>query len=637
MPTDPIYDLPMSPQIGQVFAGYTIVRVLGSGGMGTVYLASHPRLPREDALKVLSAELTGDPEFRARFAREADLAAGLTHPHIVRVHDRGETDGQFWISMDYVAGTDTGALSREQYPGGMPLDQVSTIVAAVGSALDYAHHRGLLHRDVKPANILLSEPDGQPRRVFLADFGIARRIDDAAGLTSTNMTVGTAAYAAPEQLKGEPIDGRADQYSLACTAFHLLAGAPPYDYSNPTVVISHHVNAPPPSIAVYRPDLADLDSVFAMAMAKKPADRFTSCQEFAHHLGQRLSVAAYTRDTQPGIAVTTPALRPAPPAGSRGRSARVLIPAMVAVALLVIGGVFAAVKLTRHPKPAAAPPASTTAAPTATVPANSGPFTGVYRANFAAGMNISGSPGPDVPPTADNYAIRSVCGPNGCVATASHLGGETTFAPSLVFDQLGDQWVSVAIGQDKCQGAPSEIWEVFTLQPGPAGTFTGDYTAATPNDCEGKHAVTFTRIGDVDVNTLPDPATLPPRVVAPAQALHGQYHEKRSFKVRAAPQQTDYAVTTNCLRTGDRCMSFFFAPSGAVEPLVFGDGNWVLDTDTDSQCRGAVVHTKKTGQFALPQPPQDPITLLTGQGNQVQTGSCPANVGFNETFTRTGD
>src|ERR1700675_977247 len=433
----------MSLEIGQVFAGYTIRRGLGSGGRGTGYLASHPRLPREDALKVLPADLTDNPEFCARFTREADLASSLSHPHIVRVHDRGEADGQFWISMDYVRGTDAGALSRTQYPRGMPLDQVAAIVTAVGSALDYAHNRGLLHRDVKPANILLTEPDGQPRRVFLADFGIARRIDDASRLTSTNMTVGTAAYAAPEQLKGEPIDGRADQYSLACTAFHLLAGIPPYDHANPMVVISHHVNAPPPPISAYRPELAELDSVFATAMAKKPDDRFASCQDFANQLGQRLSAAAYTQETQPAIAVTVPALPTRSPAG-KWRRARVLIPAPAAVALLVIGGVFATVKLTEKPKPAARP--TTAAAPTTTVAANSGPFTGVYRANFAAGTHISGHPGPDAPPTADNYAVRSVCGPNGCVATASHLGGETTFAPTLVFDQLGARWVPVALG-----------------------------------------------------------------------------------------------------------------------------------------------------------------------------------------------
>ncbi len=160
MPTERIYDLPMSLVGGQVFAGYTIVRVLGAGAMGTVYLVSHPRLPRQDALKVLPADLTANAEFRARFLREAELAAGLSHPNIVRIHDRGEEDGQFWISMDYVAGTDAGRLLREHFPGGMPLDEVASIIAAVGSALDYAHHRGLLHRDVKPANILLADPDG---------------------------------------------------------------------------------------------------------------------------------------------------------------------------------------------------------------------------------------------------------------------------------------------------------------------------------------------------------------------------------------------------------------------------------------------------------------------------------------------
>ena len=151
----------MSLEVGQVFAGYTILRVLGAGGMGRVYLASHPRLPRLDALKVLPPDLTADAEFRARFEREAELAAGLSHPNIVGIHDRGEQDGQFWISMDYVPGTDLVRLLRESYPGGMPVDEVLPIITAVASALDYAHHRGLLHRDVKPANILLTDPDEQ--------------------------------------------------------------------------------------------------------------------------------------------------------------------------------------------------------------------------------------------------------------------------------------------------------------------------------------------------------------------------------------------------------------------------------------------------------------------------------------------
>jgi serine/threonine-protein kinase len=167
---------------GASFAGYTILRLLGSGGMGEVYLAQHPRLPRRDAVKILPQAMTADSEFRERFHREADLAATLWHPHIVGVHDRGEFDGQLWIAMDYVEGADAGQLMKDQHPAGMPVHDVCAIVTAVAGALDYAHQRGLLHRDVKPANILLAEPEDDERRILLADFGIARQFADVSGL-----------------------------------------------------------------------------------------------------------------------------------------------------------------------------------------------------------------------------------------------------------------------------------------------------------------------------------------------------------------------------------------------------------------------------------------------------------------------
>ena len=211
---------------GEVFAGYVIQRLLGTGGSGEVYLAQHPRLPRQDALKVLSLASTADDEFRARFNREAELAATLWHPHIVGVLDRGEFNGRLWISMDYVDGTDAGRLIRETYPRGMPEQDVWEIVTAVADALDFGHERQLLHRDVKPENILVTASDGHRRRVLLTDFGIARRIDDASNLTNTNIALGTINYVAPEQLLGRPLDGRADQYALAATTFHLLTGSP---------------------------------------------------------------------------------------------------------------------------------------------------------------------------------------------------------------------------------------------------------------------------------------------------------------------------------------------------------------------------------------------------------------------------
>lgn len=277
---------------GEMFAGYTVLRRLGSGAMGEVYLVQHPRLPRRDAMKVLPAEFTTDDEYRSRFNREADIAATLWHPHIVGVHDRGEFEGQLWISMDFVEGTDVARLQEERYSGGMPPDDVVRIVTAVADALDYAHQHQLLHRDVKPANILLSQPELGKERVLLADFGIARRIDDASGLTSTSMTVGTVAYAAPEQLMGQSLDGRADQYALAATAFHLLTGATLFHHANQAAVISQHLTSPPPPIAGRRPELSNLDPVFAKALAKAPEDRYESCLAFAEALERRIGTLA---------------------------------------------------------------------------------------------------------------------------------------------------------------------------------------------------------------------------------------------------------------------------------------------------------------------------------------------------------
>ncbi|OFJ53941.1 serine/threonine-protein kinase [Mycolicibacterium grossiae] len=269
---------------GQELAGYTVVRSLGAGGMGEVYLVQHPRLPRYDALKVLAATVCADGEYRERFNREAEIAATLWHPHIVEIHDRGDVDGQLWIAMDYVDGTDAGELLG-QYPGGMPPALAVRMVTAVAEALDYAHGKGLTHRDVKPANLLIANPDGPGERILLADFGIARRADDTSNLTGTNMTVGTVAYAAPEQLTGEKVDGRADQYALAATAYQLLTGAPPFQHSNPAVVISQHLTGSPPPIGSRRPELAGLGPVFDRALAKSPADRYDRCVDFARALG----------------------------------------------------------------------------------------------------------------------------------------------------------------------------------------------------------------------------------------------------------------------------------------------------------------------------------------------------------------
>jgi Protein kinase domain/PknH-like extracellular domain len=273
---------------GQTFAGFTVLRPLGAGGMGEVYLVDHPRLPRREALKILSASATSDSEFRQRFNREADLAAALWHPHIVAVHDRGEFNGQLWITMDYVEGTDAAALVRDRYPAGLPEYFAAEIVSAVAEALDYAHEGGLLHRDVKPANILLSDSDpaAQRRRILLTDFGIARRMDDNLGLTATNMTIGTIAYMAPEQLMGSSLDGRADQYALAASAFQLLTGKTPLEDSSAALAIGSYLSGSPPKLAERRPDLRRFDPVMSKGMAKNPAARFPTCRDFATALSE---------------------------------------------------------------------------------------------------------------------------------------------------------------------------------------------------------------------------------------------------------------------------------------------------------------------------------------------------------------
>ncbi|MFC6013870.1 serine/threonine-protein kinase [Nocardia lasii] len=264
---------------GDVFAGYTIRRVLGTGGMGVVYLARHPRLPRLTALKLLSRDLSADEEIRRRFEREADLVAQLEHPNIVNVYDRGAEDDQLWISMQFVAGTDVATADVNVLTPGRAVQ----IVAETATALDFAHAGGVLHRDVKPANILLAKPPiGRPERVVLTDFGIAAVRDSETTLSSGDTITATLAYAAPEHLAGAPLDHRADQYSLACTLYWMLTGSVPFPGPSPAAVIQAHLSKPIPPLHSTSPDLpATLDAVLARATAKRVEARYASCAEFA--------------------------------------------------------------------------------------------------------------------------------------------------------------------------------------------------------------------------------------------------------------------------------------------------------------------------------------------------------------------
>lgn len=278
---------------GQLFAGYRIVRSLGAGGMGEVYLAQHPRLPRQDALKLLPSELTADPTYRARFIREADLASALDHPSIVSVYDRGEDRGQLWITMKYIPGADANELMKQNGPFS-PSD-AAEVITAVADALDYAHGKGLLHRDVKPANILIDSTQATHRKVYLTDFGIARTVGNETALTAADLTVGSIQYTSPEQLRGGDLNGRADQYSLACTAFRLLTGRAPYPERKPTEIINAHLHNPIPHARSIRADLPpSVDAVLARGMDKQAVNRYPTCMDFARDLRAALNSGAAT-------------------------------------------------------------------------------------------------------------------------------------------------------------------------------------------------------------------------------------------------------------------------------------------------------------------------------------------------------
>ncbi|MFW0792910.1 serine/threonine-protein kinase [Gordonia sp. CPCC 205515] len=299
---------------GSFVAGYRIERLLGSGGMGAVYLARHPELPRSDALKILTSTTSGDEQFRRRFLREAEVAATLDHPNIVTIYNRGradsgeDPDGQLWIAMQYVPGSDCAA-ELAAIGRGMDPKRVARIISETAKGVDYAHRKGLLHRDIKPANILLSQIDDDAtfdeQRVLLTDFGVAKPADEVDSLTVAGIVLATLSYASPEQLDGAALNGRTDQYSLAATAFHMLTGHVPFADRSASAVIRAHLSEPVPRVSAEVAGLSPaVDAVIAKAMAKAPADRFGSCREFADALTMALRTSSSSGTGHPQSSVT---------------------------------------------------------------------------------------------------------------------------------------------------------------------------------------------------------------------------------------------------------------------------------------------------------------------------------------------
>jgi serine/threonine protein kinase/DNA-binding beta-propeller fold protein YncE len=307
---------------GTELAGYRIESHLARGGMGVLYLAEHLRLKRKVALKVLAPEIARDERFRERFLAEAEVAASLDHPNLVTVFDAGEAAGQLFIAMRLIDGVDLRALIDRE--GALDPDRAADLISQVARGLDAAHARGLIHRDVKPANILVSpNPDGS-EHAYLTDFGLTKRPDQTTGLTRTGQFMGSVDYAAPEQFEGRPLDARTDVYSLACVAFECLTGQVPFRRDREASVMYAHLKEPAPAPSAIRPELGRaVDAAIQKAMAKAPGMRHLTTGDFSRHLDEAI------------LPKPSSGWAPAPPSPARRRRALIVAGFALAVAVVV--------------------------------------------------------------------------------------------------------------------------------------------------------------------------------------------------------------------------------------------------------------------------------------------------------------
>ena len=352
---------------GSRFAGFTIERTLGHGGMGIVYLAREVRLDRDVALKVIRSELADDDRFRDRFREEWRTAASIEHPRVVTVFGAGERDGLLYVAMRYVPGRDLGRLISAR--GTLPVDAAASLVADVADGLDAVHAAGLVHRDVKPANVLVGDPgtDEDGPTAFLTDFGLAKIAASTSGLTATGEVIGTVDYMAPEQIEARRVDARTDVYALGCVLFHAVTGEVPFPERETSSKMWAHLNEPPPSVESGDGGRAVLDPVIRRAMAKDPAHRFPSAGDLGRAAVAAARGEAVTEPEHPvGTGEAAPAAETVPleatrpterlPRGrrrNRRRLGRILIPllALLIAAALTFAALIVIPKLTDSDNP----------------------------------------------------------------------------------------------------------------------------------------------------------------------------------------------------------------------------------------------------------------------------------------------
>ena len=298
--------MPELPLVGDEFAGYRVRAVLGRGGMSVVYQAENLRLGSLIALKVLAPELAADDVFRTRFLEESRIAASLNHPNVIPIYDMGSSEGLLYIAMRYVSGTDLRQMIKKR--GRLIPETALFLLGQAARALDAAHHRGLVHRDVKPGNLLIERgsDEADPDHVYLADFGITKHAMSRSGLTSTGQFLGTINYVAPEQIRGMLVTGLADQYSLGCVLYECLTGRVPFEKDLDAAIIWAHVEETPTRPTVLRPELPpEVDEVFARVLAKRPDERYQSCREFVEAARMALGIFGPGTASSPAFGTMT--------------------------------------------------------------------------------------------------------------------------------------------------------------------------------------------------------------------------------------------------------------------------------------------------------------------------------------------
>jgi serine/threonine protein kinase/Tol biopolymer transport system component len=557
-------------RIGATIGAYSIESLIGRGGMSVVYLAEDTKLKRKVALKLLAPELAEDVKFRERFARESQLAASLDHPNIVPIFEAGEVDGSLYIAMRYVRGIDLKRLIEQTGP--LELERTVGIVAQAASALDAAHGAGLVHRDVKPGNILIASagvPEGT-EHVYLSDFGLTKRSTSDSGITATGQFVGTLDYAAPEQFEAQALDGRADVYSLGCVAYECLTGRVPFDRDNEAALVYAHLLAARPKVTGRRPDAPpDIDEVVARAMAIAPKDRFLTCGEFARSLRRALP-------RQPGEVATR-----------RPRRAWILpTAALVAVALALT----AVVALNGRSSP-------TTQAPTVSAPVNS-VATIDPRTNRMTG-SIAVDPGPTriissrsalwVANPAERTLTRIDPSTGAVRRGIVHLEGTPT---GLAPGQLGSVWVAMGMAGSIAQIDPEtarviQQIDLKTCCLGPS-SIVADGSTVWVADAGGLHRV--------DPSSGSVVATIPGTGCAAIQ-IDGSHHVWVTNGWDSVSRIEPFANTVTdvvALPSGG-ASSLTMAPAGSADPA----GLWIALTQGDQVAKIETTGSNGAGSMSV--------------------------------------